>query len=207
MMQTQCAVNENHDGRKLRVYYRARYYNPQIGRFISEDPLGFAGRSTNFYAYTFNSPTNFTDASGKQVGELAMGGAEVGSFAGPWGTVIGAAAGAAIGLAIAYEAWRHYSKDANPPDDNPADKEKGKCTPKPKVSYPGNDPNVAPNDWPWKGKGAPDTGGGRYVNPDDPSGRWHPDLSHPDPIGPHWDYTDPSGTGWRVYPDGSIIPK
>jgi RHS repeat-associated protein len=25
-------------------YYRARYYDPTIGRFISEDPIGFAGR-------------------------------------------------------------------------------------------------------------------------------------------------------------------
>ncbi len=24
-------------------YYRARYYSPQVGRFISEDPIGFAG--------------------------------------------------------------------------------------------------------------------------------------------------------------------
>ena len=31
-------------------YYRARYYDPAIGRFISEDPIGFGG-GTNFYAY------------------------------------------------------------------------------------------------------------------------------------------------------------
>jgi RHS repeat-associated protein len=28
-------------------YYRARYYDPRVGRFISEDPIEFAG-GTNF---------------------------------------------------------------------------------------------------------------------------------------------------------------
>jgi hypothetical protein len=36
------------------VYYRARYYDPSIGRFISEDPLGFNGDGPNFYAYVEN---------------------------------------------------------------------------------------------------------------------------------------------------------
>lgn len=44
-------------------YYRARYYDPQIGRFISDDPLRF-GAGYNFYTYTENSPVNATDPSG-----------------------------------------------------------------------------------------------------------------------------------------------
>ena len=44
-------------------YYRARYYDPEIGRFISEDPLGF-GAGVNFYAYVGNNPVNFNDPSG-----------------------------------------------------------------------------------------------------------------------------------------------
>lgn len=44
-------------------YYRARYYNPTLGRFISEDPIGFAG-GINKYAYVLNSPTSYTDPSG-----------------------------------------------------------------------------------------------------------------------------------------------
>jgi len=31
-------------------YYRARYYNPTLQRFISEDPVGFAGGGPNLYA-------------------------------------------------------------------------------------------------------------------------------------------------------------
>jgi len=34
------------------IYYmRARYYDPSVGRFISEDPLGFGGGDVNLYAY------------------------------------------------------------------------------------------------------------------------------------------------------------
>jgi RHS repeat-associated protein len=44
-------------------YYRARYYDPKIGRFISEDPIGVMG-GMNFYAYVENRPTLFIDPSG-----------------------------------------------------------------------------------------------------------------------------------------------
>jgi RHS repeat-associated protein len=44
-------------------YYRARWYDPQVGRFISEDPIGFGG-GANWYAYVANSPLNFSDPSG-----------------------------------------------------------------------------------------------------------------------------------------------
>lgn len=43
--------------------YRARYYDPTIGRFISEDPLGFKA-GVNFYAYVDNNPINANDPSG-----------------------------------------------------------------------------------------------------------------------------------------------
>ncbi len=52
------------DDRTGLYYNRARYYNPTWGRFISEDPIGFAGGDTNLYAYVWNSPANFTDPSG-----------------------------------------------------------------------------------------------------------------------------------------------
>lgn len=45
-------------------YYRARYYNPEFGRFLSEDPIGFRG-GINKYAYVGNSPLNYTDPLGQ----------------------------------------------------------------------------------------------------------------------------------------------
>src|SRR6266704_3862313 len=45
-------------------YYRARYYDSQLGRFISEDPIRHAG-GIDFYAFTYNRPTNLTDPSGR----------------------------------------------------------------------------------------------------------------------------------------------
>jgi hypothetical protein len=44
-------------------YYRARYYDPNAGRFITEDPIQFDG-GPNFYRYVFNSPTGFRDPFG-----------------------------------------------------------------------------------------------------------------------------------------------
>ena len=50
-------------------YYRARYYDPHAGRFLSTDPIGFGGGDTNLYRYVFNNPTNAADPSG-QIGEV-----------------------------------------------------------------------------------------------------------------------------------------
>jgi RHS repeat-associated protein len=45
-------------------YYRARYYDSGVGRFISEDPIGFDAGDPNLYRYVLNSPANYTDPSG-----------------------------------------------------------------------------------------------------------------------------------------------
>ena len=47
-------------------YYRARYYDPMEGRFISKDPIGFDG-GINFYNYAQSNPINYTDPSGEKV--------------------------------------------------------------------------------------------------------------------------------------------
>jgi len=50
-------------------YYRARYYSPDMRRFISEDPLRFAGSNVNFYAYVGSNPVNVKDPFGLFIAE------------------------------------------------------------------------------------------------------------------------------------------
>ena len=46
------------------IYLRARYYDPGLGRFISEDPIR---DGMNWYAYCYNNPVMFIDPSGMEV--------------------------------------------------------------------------------------------------------------------------------------------
>jgi RHS repeat-associated protein len=53
-------------------YYRARYYDPRIVRFISSDPIGFMG-GINVYTYVSNQPTLFIDPWGLAGSSSGMG--------------------------------------------------------------------------------------------------------------------------------------
>lgn len=44
-------------------YYRARYYLPTMGRFVSEDPIGLGG-GLNFYSYVGSDPITWIDPLG-----------------------------------------------------------------------------------------------------------------------------------------------
>ena len=55
----------------------ARWYNPDLGRFISEDP---AGQGMNWYAYCNNSPLTNIDPSGRDWG---VSGVQLG-----WGSLL-----------------------------------------------------------------------------------------------------------------------
>ena len=52
------------DGTGL-YYYRARYYHPAVGRFVSEDPIELSG-GINFYLYVADNPITSTDPLGLQ---------------------------------------------------------------------------------------------------------------------------------------------
>lgn len=45
-------------------YMRARYYDLNVGRFISEDPIGFDGGDMNLMIYVQNNPINGIDPEG-----------------------------------------------------------------------------------------------------------------------------------------------
>ncbi len=106
------------DGSGL-MYYRARYYQPRLQRFIAEDPIGFQGRNINLYEYANGNPVLFRDPIGKIGGAVAFGGA-VGS-AGP--ALLGLAAlGGATAIALCYDSaecrltvhcWIQWVKDVS----------------------------------------------------------------------------------------------
>jgi RHS repeat-associated protein len=56
-------TGRENDGTGL-YYYRARYYDPVLKRFISEDPIGLSGGDTNLNAYVNGDPVNFVDPHG-----------------------------------------------------------------------------------------------------------------------------------------------
>jgi RHS repeat-associated protein len=45
-------------------YYRARYYDPRVMRFVNSDPIWFGGRDVNLYAYVGGNPTGRFDPLG-----------------------------------------------------------------------------------------------------------------------------------------------
>jgi RHS repeat-associated protein len=45
-------------------YNRARWYDPVSGRWLSQDPIGFAGRDANLYRYVHNRSTRYKDSTG-----------------------------------------------------------------------------------------------------------------------------------------------
>ena len=90
--------------------YRARWYDPHSGTFLSEDPLGYGAGDTNLSRYDFNNPTHLTDPSGKAVG-LVLGavGFAIGTLSGvymagistnwnPTAMILGRALGGLFGM-------------------------------------------------------------------------------------------------------------
>ena len=57
----------------------------------------------------------------------------------------------------------------------------------------------------WRGSGPPESGRGAWYDPSTQTSL-HPDMTHPPPVGAHWDVSGPEGS-FRVYPDGRIVPK
>jgi RHS repeat-associated protein len=69
-------------------YSWARYYHPSLQRFISEDPIEFAGGDVNLYAYVLNRPTVFRDPSGEII-PLPIATGLIGLAAGGLGSAVG----------------------------------------------------------------------------------------------------------------------
>ncbi|WP_175484878.1 PKD domain-containing protein [Jannaschia pohangensis] len=78
-------TGREHDAESGLIYYRARHYDPALGQFLQQDPIGFAAGDLNLYAYVENDPFNATDPSGlssslqfgSMAGAAAAGGAAI----------------------------------------------------------------------------------------------------------------------------------
>ena len=84
------------DGHAKLIRFGARDYDPATGRWLTKDPVGFAGGS-NVYVYVKQNPIGFIDPTGFQfvlpdpgpggAGDVVAGGVSVGTGGRhrPWG--------------------------------------------------------------------------------------------------------------------------
>ena len=69
----QAAISAKWDQTAGFQYNRARYYDPQLGRWTQEDPISFAAGNLNLYRYVGNGAANFIDPSGLDSLHIAAG--------------------------------------------------------------------------------------------------------------------------------------
>lgn len=160
----------------------------------------------NLYGYVGNDPVKWRDPTGKVAiiddaveADVALIGYAAIAAGGAYTAYIVAQNSDAITASVI--AAIHAHNQANV----------GESCPAHPIPTPPADPSTSPGPgWEWRGKaggqiGDGDTGG--WYNPGTGESL-HPDLNHPDPIGPHWDWKDPSGNQWRIPPGGgSATPK
>jgi RHS repeat-associated protein len=96
-------------------YFRNRDYSPTLGRWLQQDPIGFKGGDTNFYAYVHSRPIGLTDPEGlgAAAGVLVIPPgaiAELGAALAAWAAANPATA--AIAATLAYAAGCMYASGA-----------------------------------------------------------------------------------------------
>jgi RHS repeat-associated protein len=106
---------DNETGLQLLTH---RYYDPQTGRFLTRDPIGYAG-GINVYSYVGNNPTNYADPNGLDAEALAPYVPVLIPFVPSIAAAAAAAApyaGAAVAYgALVYGAWRFGEWTADQP--------------------------------------------------------------------------------------------
>jgi RHS repeat-associated protein len=194
------------------IYMQARYYDPVIGRFYSNDPkdaMSFLSEGKiqgfNRYAYAANNPYKYVDPDGKNWA-LAPEAAVAGTFV--CGPVCGGIAGLAVGIGGSYltiKAINHYNESA---EDSVKEKITGLVGENPTSEDLQNAPGEG---WEWKGNPNAPVGSaqGGWVNPETGE-QIHNDLdTHQEGTkrGPHVTYTDQDGKRWDYFPKEDKIEQ
>ena len=106
------------DAESATNYHRARNYQPETGRWLSQDPIGLNGDHKNLYRYSGNSPVVNYDRNGLryipivQANEVLVG-AGIGALGGGGALLLGVSGGtaAAIGICVGatYLLYRAYT--------------------------------------------------------------------------------------------------
>lgn len=179
-------------------YLSARVYDPSTGQFLTRDPIVDLTREP--YEYGRSDPVNHVDRTGLEAEELEI----PCTWPCPTPAVTETIENAAHGIGRELNnLWDAITSD----DDGEAVPAAGQCPLERPASPNFDDPSQPPGPgWEWRGNGAPGTGKGSWHNPDTDESLY-PDLGHAEPLGPHYDYIDPNGAKYRVYPDGRIEPK
>jgi len=93
--------------------FRARWYEPRLGRWMSNDPIGISG-GLNLYVAVNNNPVNFVDKDGESAiaaadywADMAGGGYNQGGFGGWWKVQTGNTMGMFINMWHAQEMEEH----------------------------------------------------------------------------------------------------
>jgi len=185
------------------IYLRARVYDPATAQFMSPDALRSLTREP--YTYAADNAVNFGDPTGYEALPVPIEGpAGLTLCADPVTAAICVAAGGYAGVEASkaiINAWfGEEGGDEGEAELHRMEAERGECTPD------FGDPSQPPGPgWEWRGKGDPGSNEGSWISRDTGE-KLHPDFDHPG-HGPHYDYTAPDGSRYRLYPDGRIESK
>lgn len=180
-------------------YLRARTYDPATGEFMSRDPLEAVTHQP--YSYAGDNPINRDDPTGytTESEEVCYW-----PFCPPPAPAVETVENAVHEAENGLENLWNSITGNDSSDEGPAP---GQCPLEPPAASPNFDNPAQPPGpgFEWRGNGEPGSSEGSWYNPDTDEA-FHPDLEHPEPYGPHYDWETPDGD-YRVYPDGSVEPK